>query len=152
MNRRIVKNNVVIGLGRENELAKPSPGVVSFTQVLFHVPVLVEDPASPLGFLIGPVTFDESPELYVEMGYGRAALSDQTLVVEDVTFAEAPEQKKMYVVHKIHEQWLNGNRKDAIRELDKLEADKVQEFMGYLSAHHRAAAVMLALSYKDEWK
>jgi hypothetical protein len=52
----------------------------------------------------------------------------------------------MYIVHKIHEQWVNGNRKSAIDELAKCDANKVREFMSYLNIEDRGTAMILALS------
>lgn len=51
----------------------------------------------------------------------------------------------MYIVHKVHAQWLNGNREEAVRELAKLDAEKVREFMSYLSHDDKATALIIAL-------
>lgn len=56
----------------------------------------------------------------------------------------------MYIVRKVHEQWLDGNRKDAIQELRKLDNDQVREFMGYLSADDKATALILTLSALEQ--
>ena len=53
----------------------------------------------------------------------------------------------MYKMHKIHEQWDNGNRKDAINELAKCEADEVREFMGFLNTQDRGTAMIIALQF-----
>ncbi len=58
----------------------------------------------------------------------------------------------MYIVHKIHEMWINGNRKDAIRELAKLNHEQVREFLGYLSKEDKGTALILALGYNvGDW-
>ena len=55
----------------------------------------------------------------------------------------------MYKMHKIHEQWDNGNRKDAVEALAKCSAEEVREFMSYLNTHDRGTAMFLALSRRS---
>jgi hypothetical protein len=57
----------------------------------------------------------------------------------------------MHRIHKIHEQWINGNRKDAINELAKCEGDEVREFMGFLNTQDRGTAMIIALNRVEDF-
>jgi hypothetical protein len=52
----------------------------------------------------------------------------------------------MHRIHKIHDDWVNGNRKDAIRQLADCHAEEVREFMSFLNTEDRGTAMILALS------
>ena len=53
----------------------------------------------------------------------------------------------------IHATWINGNRKDAVRELAKAERDVIFSFMMLLpDLSDRTTVMVLALGYGVEWR
>ena len=56
----------------------------------------------------------------------------------------------MSVVDAIHEQWVNGNRKDAVQALRKADNHQVRKFMSRLSPDDKATALILALAALED--